>query len=90
MKRESKKDKNKQLVVKIAEPQDPKCLPNKPAKHEPIIDKNTNNKYIFSENDEEIILLKPLFYVTDIVFINFVSNGIWTHLAAVKELSPNH
>ena len=30
----------------IAEPQDPKCLPNNPARHDPITDKNTNSKYI--------------------------------------------
>lgn len=30
----------------IEEPQGPRYLPNNPAKHEPVIDKNTNNKYI--------------------------------------------
>ena len=46
-KRESKKDKNKQLVVTTHDPKDPRCLPNKPSKHEPIIDKNISNKYIY-------------------------------------------
>ena len=40
------KDKNRQLVVKTEEPHGPKYLPNNPAKQEPVIDKNTNNKYI--------------------------------------------
>jgi hypothetical protein len=44
------KDKNKQLVVIIAEPQDPKYLPNNPARQEPIKDKNTINKYIIYIN----------------------------------------
>ena len=46
IKRAIKKDKNKQEVLINADPQDPKCLPNNPARHEPIIDKKTINKYI--------------------------------------------
>ena len=46
MKSEIKNEINKQLVVIIAEPQDPKNLPNNPAKQEPIIGKKTNIKYI--------------------------------------------
>jgi hypothetical protein len=38
----------KHPVVIKAEPHDPKYLPNKPAKQEPIIDKKTINKYILS------------------------------------------
>ena len=33
----------------VETPKDPKYIPNKPDRHEPVIDKNTNNKrkYIF-------------------------------------------
>jgi hypothetical protein len=40
------KDKKRHDVVIRAEPQDPICLPNNPAKLEPIKDKKIDNKYI--------------------------------------------
>ena len=49
-KREIKKDKNKQITVIKEEPFDPKYLPNNPARQEPVIDKNTSNKYIFRKD----------------------------------------
>ena len=33
----------------MQEPKDPNRLPNNPAKHEPIRDKNTNNKHILKK-----------------------------------------
>lgn len=41
------KQKNKFNSTLIVDPKDPKYLPNNPAKHEPIIDKNINSIYIF-------------------------------------------
>ena len=47
---EIKKDKNKQIVVKLAEPQKPKYLPNNPAKQNPMSDKKTPKRYIDRKN----------------------------------------
>jgi hypothetical protein len=44
--RDKKNENIKQLVVIIAAPQDPKYLPNNPAKQEPVADRKIINKYI--------------------------------------------
>jgi len=44
-----KNETNKQLVVKMAEPLDPKCLPKNPAKHEPMMVNKINTKYILNK-----------------------------------------
>ena len=44
-----KNDQNKQLVVIIDVPKDPKYLPNKPDRQEPVIDRNISNKYMNRE-----------------------------------------
>ena len=41
-----KKDKKRQVVVIITEPFDPKYLPNRPDKQNPVNDKNITDKYI--------------------------------------------
>jgi hypothetical protein len=37
------------FYVYIDVPKDPKYLPNKPDRQEPVVDKNTSNKYILEE-----------------------------------------
>ena len=44
----NKDDNIKQIVGIKVEPKDPKYLPNKPARQESIIDKNTINKYMLN------------------------------------------
>ena len=49
-----KNDTAKQLVVIIDDPIDPKNLPNKPDRKEPVTDKKINNKYIIKKQESNL------------------------------------
>jgi hypothetical protein len=55
-KRDNPNEQSKQLIVIQIEPLNPRCLPNKPAKHDPKTVSKIINRYIFAQNFVFVII----------------------------------